>query len=138
MQTEAIKTPKQRELDFVWTIFVTAFESGVHGIGCSFEIIHYRHCNDTGKQRANAKVRELEEDGEPVHKVTLNTIRKGLDVIEGSDWSKEADKGMHVSYRAAALICRKALDTGIGNFEIDGPIADMIVQCGLFGEVKYS
>lgn len=130
MKTKA-KTPTASEVDFVWSIFVTALESGIHGVAIWANIKEYRH-HEEDKYKARAVI--VDHDDGKRHVITLHTIRRGLDAIDKSDWKKDADLGMHRSYRATAHIARLALDAS----DIDGPMADLIVQCGLFGEVRYS
>lgn len=126
-------TATKTDTDFLWHVFVAACESGVHGIGCWAHFDRYEHHDGDNRENAIAGIVDRETDDISRHTITLETIRKGLDVIDQGDWQAEVDKGMHRSYRAQIHIARLALDAGA----IDGPLADMIVQCGLFGEVIY-
>ena len=126
---------QQKRFDsLVFSIFVSAMESGRYGSGYWLEILDY-HCNKKDDKDFHSIIRvdELYKDDKDKriakrrkYTINRNTIIRGLKRV-ASGKMKVADN--YVS------TCVSLLATGDGDF--DGDASDVVVQAGLFNEVIF-
>ena len=112
---------------FIFDVFVTALEGDV-ALWANIETYRWSAAEDTG-DLGNLTASVVAEDTDEVHVVNAHVIRKGLAYALTRDVRYLSAKTRDVIARAS-----RANDAS----EIDADIADVVVQIGLFGEVRYS
>lgn len=127
--------------EFLGDIISTALEGG---IGYWSAAHQYQYVDElrsdrpvrvcVGKQQgdqARATVQELDEDGYdfegPIHEITLDTIAHGIQLI------LDGKAGVNQRIKSNIYLANAENDAGY----IDADDADVIVQAGVLGEIKY-
>lgn len=130
MATKAAPTTIQPTDEQIFSVFVSACESGVYGIGAWAEIVSYRcfklNASEEDLTGFNAVIKD--QDGKR-HEITPKVIHRGIKRLYSGRclWGGEPWKpGVQLSLVARVL-----------DDESDAPDADMIVQAGLFGDQVY-
>jgi len=113
-----MKTEREEYLDDILT---TAVEGGIGywSIGRNYV------WSDDGP--ATVEIREEEEEEGPWHLVDRSAIRKGIALV------LSGDTRVHESYVDTLRKAERELDS----CEIDGELADIIVQAAILGDVVY-
>lgn len=83
---------------------------------------------DSEGYATSVKVQDCEDDDEPIHTVTLDTVRVGFARVMGGNV-----KALHAGYIGNIAGAYATNDGGM----IDADDCDIIVQAGLFNEVIY-
>lgn len=120
---------KPERTDFLANVLVTAVEGGSNYWA---EFSDYKWREDIIRRNmtdASVTCTVLDNRGYPdpkqVHKVTLNTIAKGIKVCKGLK--------LNQTIKASILLA----DADPENADIDGDAADCILQAALFGEIVF-
>jgi hypothetical protein len=117
--------------DFLRNIMISAFESGVHGTQSWATVLE---CRDTSSKGYDSVYMSYDR------KTGAEGDRKGRRLLELDDLvegirrllaSKRIDLGSDLRGRIASAVNND--DSG----EIDGPLADVIVQAAIFNDVIY-
>jgi hypothetical protein len=113
-----MKTEREQYLDDILT---TAVEGGIGYWSVGRKYVW----SDDGP--ASVEIKQDDEDDDTWHLVDRSAIRKGIAMV----LSGEAK--VHESYAQTLRRAERELDAG----EIDGELADIIVQAAILGEVVY-
>lgn len=123
---------------FLIDVFTTALEGGIGYWSLCYQ--YHWTLEPEGDSLGNpdldgfyAVIEETEEpfiEGEPGHRITQDTIVKGLSRI---DAGTPDTLHLHASYIGRIIGASRANDAGM----LDAADADIVVQVGLFGEVVY-
>jgi hypothetical protein len=121
--------PSARD-ELLHAIFTTALEGGIgYWSSCS----KYRWSTDGGQTvdylSFHAEIHETEEDGEPQHCIDRQVVIRGYNRATSPEWR---DRLRWSSGEKPPLVV-----TDDSDWDFDAGDADMIVQLGLFNEVRY-
>jgi hypothetical protein len=117
------RTDKRKQ--FLTDVLTTAVEGGINYWA---DVHEYKH--DVPLGDAYAVVQDSDDDTEPKHRVTIDTIAKGI----ASQIKANKDRPKGAYWWSFVLANRTNGDDG----DFDASIADAILQAGIFdGEVVY-
>lgn len=126
-----IKLEYNLSADFLKSVLVSAFESGVHGVQSWGTATAVARTDKSGNYIAVKLSYDLKEGNEGDRKgrctVGLKAIAAGIVRL----LDNKIDMGSDLRGRLAVAVVTS--DAG----EIDGPLADCIVQAAIFGDVIY-
>jgi hypothetical protein len=112
--------------DFTASVVTTAIESGVQGIGYWASTRAYAW---QGEDYAQAVIMDKESERPHMYVLNHETIKAGIHMI----MDRENEMALDDSYRHA--VRQAVLDDDAG--QIDGDLADQIVQAATLGDVIY-
>ena len=137
------KTLSDARRQFLFDVFVTAIEGRLlwavidkYHWGVDAAVADSTIERQYDLEGFHARIRDV-ENGLKSYQIDSWVIRKGLGVIKrmkDDPVTGSPSGGLHKSYRGQVLVADHQNDAS----DIDASLADCIVQCGLFGEVKYS
>lgn len=111
-------------------VLTTACEAGSYGIGYWADItdVVYSPCKGAGNMVETMTVEPAEDDTDfPSQNITVTTVRNGFLNLLGGRLASNEHTGRALAYLHAAYV----------DADMDGPLADTIIQAGLFGELRY-
>lgn len=109
-------------------LFTTALEGGI-GYWSAASSYHWSRGDDDDLLGFYADIEDM-EDGDALYRISRNTMRRGYELAISANWCDR----LNWSTESPPSL----LDTeGIEDWDYDAGDADMIVQLGLFGDVRY-